>query len=171
MNISKEKFDNTLPCNMEPFGFIEKVTRVKTKWAGDLSIVSFGALDYNNHYSPEFGGVALLHNDPDLFMGVHYLPWSVEDRELEHNRSVEFLQNNPEAAPNVIIDTFYADFLYSLPTKQERKRRDYLEAVRCKNNGVPVPAKKAPAAEKHNVPGKKPLPKQVTDFLDGEQLI
>jgi hypothetical protein len=164
MNISKEKFNTDLPSNMEPFAFIEQVTTVKTKWAGELSIVSFGALDYNNHYSPEFGGVALLHDDPDLFLAVRYYPWSAENRSKEHERSVQFLKDNYEIAPNDIIDTFYVKFGYSLPAKQERKRREYLEKVRREKNGLPAIEPKAIESEKEEE-------EPTTEYLDGEQII
>jgi hypothetical protein len=136
MNIDKNKFDTSLPCDMEPFAFIEKVTKIKTKKAGTLSIISFGAMDYNNHYSPEFGGVALVHHNPDLFIAQKHIPWNAELRETNHQQAVNFLNENVDIEPDEITEVFYHEFDYFLPYMLERKKRNYLKQVCMDKNDM-----------------------------------
>ncbi|TRZ48379.1 MAG: hypothetical protein D4S01_10390 [Dehalococcoidia bacterium] len=129
MKIDKNKFNPNLPCNMEPFAFIEKITEIKTKNAGRLSIISFGALDYNNHYSPEFGGVALVHHNPDLLIAMKHVAWDTKGREEEHRVAVSFLTDNLNIEPDAITTKFYHEFDYFLPYMFEKKKREYLQNI------------------------------------------
>jgi len=192
MNIDKNKFDTSLPCNLEPFGFIEKVTEVETKNAGRLSIISYGALDYNNHYSPEFGGVALVHHNPDIFMATKYIGWDAKAREIEHKRSVDFLKDNFNIEPNLITEKFYHEFDYFLPAVYDRDKKEYLKDICSDKNKLlsqtrdmyentelkealeEAAKEKELKKEKEN----KPTPnvtidkiQDSDDYLDGEKLI
>ena len=188
MNIDKKKFDISLPCNMEPFGFIEKVTEVKTKNAGKLAIVSYGALDYNNHYSPEFGGVALIHHNPDLLLAQKHLPWNADLREECHQKAIDYLNNNLDAEPDSITDQFYYEFNYFLPYMLERKKRNYLKQICMDKNDMLNQTKDEyenkelkealEEIEKKKGTNNKSIPSEIInksesndDYLDGEKLI
>ena len=169
MNINKEKFDTSMPCNMDPFAFVEKESKVNMSKAGSLSVISFGAMDYNNHYSPEFGGVALVNNNPDLFIAVKYIPWDAEARNDEHKRIVDFLESDKNMQANIVGETLFNEFDYTFPTKQEIKRRNYLEQVRRdKNEILQGKKKKVEKVEATKVQDNKVLEDET---LDGEKLI
>ena len=154
--IDEKKFNPKLPCDMEPFAFIEKQTTVKTKYAGEIGIISFGALDYNAHYAPEFGGVAMVHFKPDLMIAVKYLPWDAKLRDEEHDRAVKFLEENIEIAPDKITEKFHYDFNYVLPAKKEQQRREYYEELKKAISDDDAPAPSAPVQH---------------DVADGEEMI
>jgi len=128
--IDKNKFDPELPCNFEPFAFIEDKTEIKTKYAGKMGIISFGALDYNAHYAPEFGGVALVHFNPDVIIAVKFLPWDAMLREEEHERAVSFLEKHLDIEPDAITKYFHYKLGYMLPAKKEQQRRDYFRQLK-----------------------------------------
>jgi len=146
MNINPAKFDTELGSHLEPFMFVEKTTEIDTTHATKVAIISFGAMDVNNHYAPEFGGVALVHIEPDLFIAVKYIPWDAEARAVEHNRCVDFINSDEKINPKKLIGTLKDEFGFILPSLQEKERREYLQNFVKEHCGIEP-------AEKKSVPG------------------
>lgn len=157
--IDKNKFDPQNPCDFEPFAFIENKTVIQTKRAGKIGIISFGALDYNAHYSPEFGGIALVHFDPDLIIAIKYVPWDAKERAREHQKAVKFLRDHLDIKPVDITKTFHYEFFYVLPAKKEQQRREYFRQLKEAGLGT--------SERTSSVPNKAAPPK----LADGEELI
>ena len=127
MNINR--FDLELPCDLEPFGYIEDRRIVKTKNAGKLMLVAFGALNYMGHYAPEFGGVAMVHMNPDLLIAVKYIPWNAEARRDELMTQYKFLkENHHDMSPSDVTCYFYDDG-YVLPAQKKRLKEEYFQEI------------------------------------------
>lgn len=123
--MDKNRIDLELPCDLEPFGYIESRRIVKTQNAGKLMLVAFGARNYMGHYSPEFGGVALVHLNPDLLIAIKYVPWDAEARDKELKAQYKFLkENHTEMTPPDVTLYFYDDG-YTLPAQKKREREEY----------------------------------------------
>jgi len=149
MTISPDKFDIDLACNLEPFGYMEDTRTVDTKNSGKMMIVSFGAMNYLGHYSPEFGGVAVVHLDPDVLIAVKYIPWDAEARRKELIDQYMYLKNNHEnMLPSDITHYFYLDCLYVLPAKKQRLREEYYDQIAEENKVRAKAMKEAMEKEK-----------------------
>lgn len=134
MNIDTKKFNLELPCNLEPFGYIEETMVVDTKSCGEIMLVAFGALNYLGHYAPEFGGVALVCLDPDLFIAVKYIPWDAPGRLAELQYQISYLlENHENMAPQDISCYFYIECDYVLPARKERYKEEYFLMVAEEN--------------------------------------
>ena len=55
MNIDKKKFNKDLMSRFGLFCYIEEEVIVKTKSAGNILFISFGAFNHLGHLAPEFG--------------------------------------------------------------------------------------------------------------------
>jgi len=143
MNIDTKKFNLELPCNLEPFGYIEETRNIITKNAGELMLIAYGALNHLGHYAPEFGGVALVCLNPDLIVAIKYIPWNAPGRleELEYQFNY-LLENHENMAPAEVTDHFYVDHDYILPAQKQRLKEEYFLRVAEEN--------KARAAELKN---------------------
>jgi len=126
MNINPEKFDTDLECNLEPFGYIEDSRTIETKSSGKMMLVSFGALNCMGHYAPEFGGVAVVHINPDVLIAVKYIPWSAAERRKELMKQYLYMkENHKKMSPSDITHYFYLNCHYVLPAKKQRLREEY----------------------------------------------
>jgi len=130
-----KRFNTELPKNMSPFMFIEDMCEVKTKYAGKLAIISYGALEYKGRYAPEFGGVALVRMDPDVVVCVKYIPFGPNSRKTEFERAVKYLKAHTDLDPNTYLSTWYYAFKYAVPTIMNQNKKDYME--RRKNLETP----------------------------------
>jgi len=118
------KFNTKLGSNSEPFAYVERETKITDKKNNDvIEVISFGALETHDHRAPEFGGVAIVHMNPDVFIGVKYIPWNAKGRKVEHDKMIQKLRttnmNNQE-----LCDFLYSDG-YVLPAVKEKIRNDY----------------------------------------------
>jgi len=134
MTISPDKFDIDLACNLEPFGYMENSRTVETKNSGTMMVVAVGAMNYLGHYSPEFGGVAVVHLNPDLLIAVKYIPWDAKARRKELMEQYMYLKNNHESmSSSDLTHYFYLDCLYVLPAKKQRLREEYYDQIAKEN--------------------------------------
>jgi hypothetical protein len=129
-----EKFDTSLKCNLEPFGYIEDKKVIETKKAGKMVLIAFGALNRFGHYSPEFGGVAVVHLDPDLYVAVKYIPWNRKERASEIIRQAKYLEEHKQhITPNELICYFHEKNGYVLPAEKKKQKEAYINQV-AENN-------------------------------------
>jgi hypothetical protein len=134
MNINPEKFDTDLGCDLEPFGYMEDNRLIKTLKAGEIMLISFGAMNRLGHFSPEFGGVALVHLNPDVFLAVKYIPWDAEARRKELMKQYKYLKDNHQSmSPADVTEYFYVDCNYILPAKKQRLREEYIQKIAEEN--------------------------------------
>jgi len=116
------KFDPELPSKHIPFAYVERETTI-TDHDNNIAVISFGALEVNNYNAPEFGGVAIVHQDPDIIIGIKYIPWNVGSRATEHDTIVKKIQhsrmNNQE-----LVDYLYEDG-YTIPAIRDKIRDEY----------------------------------------------
>lgn len=147
--INPQKFDTDLSCDLEPFGFVEDQRTIKTKNAGKIMLVSFGALNYLGHYSPEFGGVAVCHLKPDFFLAVKYIPWDAKARRVEFEKKYQELKDgHKNMTPSDVTDLFNLDD-YVLPTKKKRMKEEYFLQVAELNKQKAQEAREKTARMEH----------------------
>jgi hypothetical protein len=124
--MDKNRYDKELPCNHEPFGYLEKKTELPNKRA----VISFGALDKGSYYAPEFGGVAVVYTDPEVFIAVKYIPWDARGRDEEHESLVKTIREN--TMTNQELVHFLDKDGYILPAMKRRWNREYQEEEHAK---------------------------------------
>lgn len=153
---------NTKLSSSHPLAFIEQKTSIDSKNFGSLAVISFGALERNSHLAPEFGGVAVVHEDPDVVIAIKYIPWNAKKREIEHKLMVEHITNNTEQGRKDYAHSL-SDSGYTLPAMKERWRREYAEelAEKTKENARNIGKKKKV----------KKMVKKVIQTHDGEEII
>jgi len=134
MKINPDKFDVYLESNLEPFVYVEDNRTIKTKNAGKIMVISFGALNYQGHYAPEFGGVAIVHVDPDVLIAIKYIPWNAKARRQELMEQYMHLKaNHNNMSPSDITHYFYLKCGYVLPAKKQRLKEEYYIKVAQEN--------------------------------------
>lgn len=134
MNMDVNKFNPELESDLEPFGFIEDYKTVKSKYAGNQMLVSFGALNYLGHYAPEFGGVALVNADYNLFIAIKYIPWNANARKKEIEKQYAVLMENKDLfTPSDFTDYFYESCGYILPAQKLRLKEEYFLEIAQKD--------------------------------------
>lgn len=122
------KFNKSLSCNEKPFGYIESSVEVNMPNGKKYAVIAFGALDVNGHYSPEFGGVAIVHRNPDVYICYRYIPWDPAGRREEADRAVEWLSKN-DVETNALAHHF-DDEGYSIPYEKKRHYKEYIDFKR-----------------------------------------
>ena len=133
--ISKKKFDMDLPSDLEPFGYIEERRIIKTKNCGDIMLISFGAMNYLGHYSPEMGGVSLVLLNPDLLLAVNYIPWDTAARKVELERQFIYLNQNQENMYPKDITQYFWDNHYTIPTQKAEFKENYFSNMKYEQRG------------------------------------
>jgi hypothetical protein len=128
-----DKFDKSLKCNLEPFGYIEDKRVIDCRRAGQMIVVSYGALNKMGHYAPELGGVAIVHIDPDLFIAAKYIPWNREERAKELERQVKYFNDNQShLLPDDIVNRF-TELEYAMPAQRKRAKEAYIDNIAAQN--------------------------------------
>jgi hypothetical protein len=125
--ISKDtdKFDTDLDANFTPLAYVEEERIVDTDKAGQMVVLAHGAMEEPGRNAVEFGGVSILHLDPDLFICVKYIPWNKQERLAEVRRQVTYLKENKDhLRPGDIVDHF-RDLGYTMPADKNRAREAY----------------------------------------------
>ena len=119
---------NTKLSSHSPLAYIEQKTEIITKHSGTIAVVSFGAVERHSHLAPEFGGVAITHENPKVLIGVKYIPWNAKGRHEEHKQIVAYFTEHDGG-----VGKDYAIYLekdgYALPSMKERWRREYFEEL------------------------------------------
>jgi len=133
MNINKEKLNLELPCDLEPFGYIEKTHVIDTKNSGKLMLIAFGALNQLGHYAPEFGGVALVCINPDVVIAIKHIPWDAPGRLAEMQYQVNYLLENNNIQPAEVTNYFYRKCNYVLPAQKQRLKEEYFLEIAEEN--------------------------------------
>ena len=172
--MDKTKFNPELPCNHMPFAYIEKKTKIKNKKNEEtLAVISFGALETHSHYAPEYGGVAVVHMDPDVFIGVKYIPWDASGRSFEHEMMVQKIRQM--SMSNQELADFMHEDGYTLPAVKERIRDEYIknklreEALEEKLKKVPE--KMIPIEIEEEIIEDVPEEEIKSKFYNGEEII
>lgn len=143
MKINPAKLNTQLPSNLEPFGYIEETKKIDMEKCGGLMLISFGAMNYQGHFAPEFGGIALVHVKESIFIAVKYIPWNAQAREKELNIQFEFLKENQQTiTPQELTDYFNMECGYVFPSKKQRLREEYIDGVAEANRERAIMLKK-----------------------------
>jgi len=128
------KFNPELTLKEGSFVYVEKNVEIKDPKIEEkngiqtVRVLSYGAVETSSHLAPEFGGVAVVHKNPDFIIAMKYIPWNAKKREEEFEKIRKKIReksmSNKEIADFLVLEGFVIPALIKDVEKKYQEKKN-----------------------------------------------
>lgn len=118
MTHSEDKFDTNLPCDYDPFAYIEDRKTITRSKIEKFLFISYGALNHLGHYAPELGGVSVVSATSGVWIAAQNIPWDMQKRAQVLQRDFDYFAENLQTMDTDDIIKYLSKNNYYFPADE-----------------------------------------------------